>query len=91
MKLYPHHWHGWPDIHIVEIDGVLYALSGWNGEKYTDCWECLDQCTPVEGSSYTLTPVYRFEVENIDLDTIEENSDEWDKAIEIVDYRVESN
>lgn len=30
-------------------------------------------------------PVYRFEIDGIDLSTLEENSPEWDRAVEIVE------
>ena len=30
------------DIDVVEIDGNLYALNGWNGEKWAHCWRCID-------------------------------------------------
>lgn len=30
-----------------------------------------------------------FEAENLNLDSIEEGTDEWDEAVEIVDYRVD--
>lgn len=32
----------WADnnIDVAEIDGELYALYGWNGEKWTECWKC---------------------------------------------------
>lgn len=47
------------DIDIVEIDGELYALDGWNGEKYTDCWKCIDKYTAVDdGRTYEIVPVY---------------------------------
>lgn len=48
------------DIKIVEVDGELFAVNGWNGESYRDCWKVLD----VEGleqaddKEYILTPVY---------------------------------
>ena len=33
------YWWNDKEIEIVEIEGRPIALSGWNGEKYTDCWE----------------------------------------------------
>ena len=82
----------WADksIEIVEINGSKYALHGWNGLAFTDCWECIDEFESVCGS-YTLTPVYRFMQENIDVGSIEENSREWEYATEIVDYNVVAN
>ena len=40
----------------------------------------------VKKDGLVFKPVYRFEVEDIDLDQIEENSDEWFKAVEVVDF-----
>ena len=76
---------------LVQMDdGAIYALAGWNGEKYTGCWRCLDPLTPdPDGREYTLRPVYRYQVEGIELGGLEGNSDEWDAAVTIVDYTVE--
>lgn len=80
-------------IDIVEIDGKLYALSGWNGEQYLDCWECVDRYTAhPDGRIYCICPTYRYEAEEIDLDDLIqrdlENSPEWDHALEVVRYIV---
>lgn len=51
----------WNDnsIEIVEIDGELYALYGWNGEKWLHCWKCIDRFTAdPDGKEYEVTPVY---------------------------------
>ena len=82
-------WTGDP-IKMMEIDGDIYALSGWNGEKVLDCWTCLDEWTvdPNEPGRFVATPVYRFQEEGIDLETLEENSEEWQNAVEIVDYDI---
>lgn len=32
-------WFADKDIEVVEIEGKWYALNGWNGEDYTECWE----------------------------------------------------
>lgn len=79
-------------IKMMEIDGCAYALSGWNGEKFLNCWKCLDEWTvdPNEPGRFVATPVYRFQVEGIDLDELEENSKEWENAVEIVDYDIRS-
>ena len=82
-------WTGDP-IKMMEIDGDIYALSGWNGEKFLDCWKCLDEWTvdPNESGRFVATPVYRFQEDGIDLETLEENSEEWQNAVEIVDYDI---
>lgn len=79
-------------IKMMEIDGGIYALSGWNGEKFLTCWKCRDSWTvdPNEPGRFVATPVYRFQVEGINLDELEENSEEWENAVEIVDYDIRS-
>ncbi len=41
------------------------------------------------GENYCLRPIHRFEVEEI-VEELEENSPEWDKAVEITDYEVKN-
>lgn len=38
-------------------------------------------------NSCEFIPIYRYEEENIDINELEENSDEWLHAVEIVDFR----
>ena len=76
------------DIPMVKIDEKLVALYGWNGETWLKCWECLDKWTPASEKTFEVRPVHRFEVEEIDLETLEENSPEWDCAVEIVDFEI---
>lgn len=76
------------EIDMVEIDGRLFALHGWNGEVWLRCWECLDKWTAASEKTFEIRPVYRFEIEEIDLETLEENSSEWDYAMEIVDFEI---
>lgn len=33
-------WWNDSNIKLVEINGSVYALAGWNGETYGNCWEC---------------------------------------------------
>ena len=55
------------DIDIVNIDGELYALDGWNGEKYLHCWKCLDRYTAdPDDREYEVTPVYDWDKWNDD-------------------------
>ncbi len=53
------------DIPVAFINMALYALNGWNGEKYLHCWKCIDRFTadPV-GKEYEVTPVYDLEAWN---------------------------
>jgi len=47
------------NIDIVEIDGELYALNGWNGEKWVHCWKCFDSHTQaLENKEYEIAPIY---------------------------------
>lgn len=76
-------------VELVNIKGQVYALYGWNGEVYGDCWLCIDQLTPApEDKCYTIRPVHRFERDGIDINALEENSQEWDRAVEVVDYEL---
>ena len=52
-------WFANKDIEIVEIEGKLYALSGWNGESYGHCWECIDKYNAAPGNDeYDIKPIY---------------------------------
>ena len=50
----------WSDnnIELVKINGKIYALDGWNGEKYLHCWECIDRFTIVDDKEYEIRPIY---------------------------------
>ena len=76
------------EIDVVEINGRLFALHGWNGETWLRCWECLDKWTMASEKVFEVRPVHRFEIEEIDFETLEENSPEWDRAVEIVDFEI---
>lgn len=53
------YWWNDREIEIVEINGELYALDGWNGECYLHCWKCLDQFTAdPEDEEYEIRPIY---------------------------------
>lgn len=50
------------EISIAEVDGELYALYGWDGEAFTDCWKVndIDGIDKVEEeTTYTIKPIYR--------------------------------
>lgn len=67
----------WADnsIELVKIDGEIYALYGWNGEKYYNCWKCADMFTVIETNrQFTISPIYK---------------ETTDGDFEIVDYIVE--
>lgn len=51
----------WSDksIELVEIEGKVYALNGWNGEKFLNCWECIGEDNmDASKEEYVITPVY---------------------------------
>ena len=56
-------------------NGDLLHDSEWNGERYI---------IEKDGKEIEYKPVYRFQLEGIDLDTLEDDSDEWQDATQIV-------
>ena len=63
----------WNDnsIELVEINGKIYALYGWNGEEYLHCWECADRYTAVDdGIEYEIKPIYNEDYEIIGYEII---------------------
>lgn len=49
-----------PNINVIEINGRWFALSGWNGEKYCDCWVTDENTFSLEdGKIYEITPIYQ--------------------------------
>lgn len=77
------------EFEIISNGKRFFILDGWNGEVYCKCTECLDSKgfdlkNPEE--EYVFKPVYKFEIENINLDEIEENSEQWCKATEIIGF-----
>lgn len=82
-------WERGREIKVYNIDGELVALSGWNGEIYTDCWKCKNLYEPSEGFKPCYArPVYRYDIEAFDIDWEDDSADEWAYATEIVYYSV---
>lgn len=78
--------HGIP---IYRIGGCFYALNQWNGDEWGKCWKVKDAYTLSDDrKNYIVKPVYRFEAEEIDMEQIEENTEGWERAVEIVEMRV---
>ena len=70
------------DIEIVNIDGELYALNGWNGEKYLHCWQCADKWNAdPSGKEYEIAPVY-------DWNSYDEENGEFPDGDGIIGYEV---
>lgn len=67
-------WWNDKSIELVEIDGEVYALYGWNGEEFTKSWKCTgDYYMDASKEEYTVKPIY----EEVDED-----------EFEIIDYEV---
>lgn len=69
-------WWSNKEIELVEIDGKVYALDGWNGESYLNAWECTGEgYTDASEQQYTITPVTNEaddgEYETVDYEVIE--------------------
>lgn len=64
---YAGRWWQNPNIDMVEIDGAVYALNGWNGEQYTDCWKCSGAGNrEASDERYIITPIYE-EIDKNDI------------------------
>ncbi len=91
MKKYEEYGNWWNDYktELIKKDNRIFALNGWNGEEYIDCWECKDEFDILnENERYCIKPIYKFQEEKIDLSLIEEDSEEWFDALEVVDYDI---
>lgn len=79
-------------IECVKIDGRWYALDGWNGEKWLDCWEVDERTFTVcqdDKNEYEIRPVYRFETDVRYEDIPEDIPAELDDFLsEVVGYEV---
>ena len=66
-------WWNDSSIEIVKIDGELYALNGWNGEKWLHCWKCIDRFTAdPDDREYEVAPVYELQPYSEDEDFVPE-------------------
>lgn len=61
-------------------DGTLLFEQDWNGEIYRNGFK------DAKDTNYEYRPVYKFQVDNINIDDLEENSEEWNKALEIIGF-----
>lgn len=61
-------WWNDREIELVEIDGEVFALNGWNGETYLNSWKCLGE-DHMEASKeeYQITPIYEDEANEHDI------------------------
>lgn len=87
---------GHSSVDIIKMNDKYYCLSEWNGEQYNTCWEIENptyngygyNAVAIDGKEYRFVPVYRWQADNINLDELEEYGEEWDKAIEVVDFNI---
>ena len=63
-------------------NGLLLHNNDWNLEIYS---EALNSKTG-EIIKNEYKPIYKYEEENIDISTLEENSAEWNNALEIIGF-----
>ena len=48
------------NIEVVEIDGRWFALYGWNGEAYYNCWETDENTIAIDSDNkYEIKPIYQ--------------------------------
>lgn len=71
------YWWNDKEIEIFEIEGRPIALSGWNGEKYMDCWEVNEM---IDGVGFDI------KVDN--LEVVPEYEQVDDDEYELIGYRL---
>lgn len=83
-------WTDGQDIYRVEtVSGDdYYVVDGWDGEKWSDCCKVSDDLNKIVCRDVILSPVYRFQAEDIDLTKVDEGSDDWVHAHELVDFEL---
>lgn len=80
-------WWNDQSIELVRIDGEIYALNGWNGELWADCWKT--DGTNVTEDGIEIRPVYVGDLIPQFWETHEEDgSDEWELGVQIADYEI---
>jgi hypothetical protein len=54
-------WWNDKSIELIEIDGSVYALNGWNGEEYTACFKVGGQFNMdiLSKEIYNIRPKYK--------------------------------
>lgn len=88
---------------IITYNGTVYAVTGWNGEQheatefsgtasaYRDRRSGLLKAILHGKPVYEcfIRPIYRYEVDGMDLDELEEDSEEWKNAVEVLDIDID--
>ena len=44
---------------IIKINGKYYFLSGWNGEKWCDCWHCNKWGIALDDKKYEIAEIVK--------------------------------
>lgn len=58
-------WWNDKSIELVEIDNTVYALGGWNGESFNNCWVCTGEYyMDASEEEYSITPIYNDNKDN---------------------------
>lgn len=63
-------------------NGILLYSIDWNGELYGNGFNPDNK----ENTNCEYKPVYKYQLDNIDISEVEENSEEWYKLTEIVGF-----
>ena len=63
-------------------NGVLLYSNDWNGEIYGNGFNSEN----TENTNCEYKPVYKYQLDDIDISEVEENSEEWYKLSEIVGF-----
>lgn len=76
-------WWANKNIDLLEYEGKVYALNGWNGHEYGNCWMCEGEYNLEAGEeSYTITPEIGEYLEDEENDCYT-----WD----VIDYVITKN
>ena len=67
--------------YVLEDETELYN-EDWNTEVYRN------RSKDGKNTNLEYKPVYKYQIENIDISKLEENSDEWLDAVEIIGFEV---
>ena len=65
----------------LENDVLLFETD-WNGELYINGWNDKES----KNTEFLYKPVYKFELDGIDISDIEENTNEWYELTQIVGF-----
>lgn len=62
-------WWNARDIELIEKNGEIYRLDGWNGYQYNDCWKCGGKYNmDVIEEGIVIVPVYSEDDDIIDYE-----------------------